>query len=126
MHWLVPIPAFFLSYWLFSWVEREFHFSQSSLGWPVLILVMGFVSFFVAQVVYWCNGVTDIATTDSTCSSEGLVQAIGLVSGQLGELLFRDAFFYFWIMVLLAWVCRFVFLSAIPSSKRSSSKQRAS
>ena len=125
MHWLVPIPAFFLAYWLFGWIEREFGISERSFLWPVLIVVLGGLAFFLAHLLYWCNGLTDIGAENTSCSGKGFSAAMNLIATQWSELVVRDAFFYFLIMVLLAWASRFVFLSALfPDSAKSVRKTR--
>jgi len=123
MHFLVPIPAFFLAFWLFNWIEKEFAIPEKSAVWPIGIMVLGFAGFFVAQLLYWCNGLTDISATKTSCSSDGMSKAMELIGGQWSELLFRDAFFYFLLMVLLAWIGRFIVLSAIPQGHSGSHRK---
>ncbi|MDO8625207.1 MAG: hypothetical protein Q7R47_03925 [Candidatus Diapherotrites archaeon] len=116
LHWLIPIPAFFLAFWLFGWIDEEFGVSKRSLAWPVAIAVLGMVAFFVAQLVYWCNGLTDIVGANSTCSSDGMNKAFELMGGQWQDLFLRDGYSYFLLMVLLAWVSLQVIESLSPSS----------
>lgn len=140
-HFLVPVPAFFLTFWLLDWVEAEFDVSALSWSWPVVVLLLGLVAFFCANFIYFCNGATDISSANTSCSAEGAKNAMGYLTSQGGisvlgssisvpvwlDLLTKDAFLYFLLMVLLAWASHFVLVRSVapvkPSKGRSKSKK---
>jgi hypothetical protein len=125
LHFLIPIPGFFLAFWLFSWVEVEFGVSRKSVLWPAAIIVLGLAAFFVAQAVYWCNGLTDIYAANTTCSADGMANALSLVGGQWQDLLLRDGYFYFVLMTLLAWGAVQVLESLSPMKNASARPKKA-
>ncbi|GEM_PF-3756898 len=125
LHFLVPVPAFFLAYWLFQEAESEFFIKPRSLIWPVAIIVIGFLAFFVAQFLYWCNGYTNISAENTSCSSAGARTALNYIGGGWVDLLLRDGFFYFWLMILLAWISLRVVSLAAPKQSKKKAKSHS-
>lgn len=119
MHWIVPIAAFFLSFWLLDWVERFFEIRVFVWWFPLLLVFLGLLAFYVNAWFYYCNGFTDISTANVTCDSAGSKRALDFINTNFWNLLNKDAFFYFWLAVLFAWLSRLVWQQAFMPQQAS-------
>ncbi|MFH0955376.1 MAG: hypothetical protein V1777_04705 [Candidatus Micrarchaeota archaeon] len=123
MHWLIPIAGFWLAYFSIHWSSEYFEIKSSSLWYPFVIAVLGLAAFYFSQFLYWCNAFTDIRGLNTSCGGTGVTQAVDFVGKGFWDLLSRDAFFYFALAVLLAWISKLVLSLAMGSPSESAAKK---
>ncbi|GEM_PF-2029627 len=77
---LIPIPGFFIMFFLFDWIEEFFETRFTRTFWfPLLIFVLGVVAFYIAVFWYFCNILS--LNEGSFCSANGSSQTFGYLSG---------------------------------------------
>lgn len=122
---LICLAGFWLAFLAIDWINDYFEIRVLSLWYPFVIAVLGFLAFYVSQFLYWCNAFTDIRGLNSSCGGEGVNRAIEYVNGGLTNFsnLTQDAFFYFMLAILLAWLSKVVLSFALNAPDDESKKK---
>lgn len=81
MYYLLPIPGFFMMFFLIDWIEEFFETRFTRTIWfPLMLLVMSVIAFYIASFWLFCNLNNYSLSENSFCSANGAKYAAELLS----------------------------------------------
>jgi hypothetical protein len=110
MFFLPPIVGFFLTYLAIDWLDG-FLGGKAMHEWyfPVIVLILGFIAYYVALFWFWCNNFTQSGSAGLPfCSSDGAKITLDFVGKNFISLLKGDAFLPFLLSIILGWISHLV------------------